>query len=75
MASRDTSAGLVTLNGRPLPLEDGNLGSFLLRHGYPAERAGLAVALNGQVVSRSKWSAQMLRAGDEIEIVGAVTGG
>tara|TARA_Y100001978_G_C23453985_1_gene319058 strand:+ start:405 stop:611 length:207 start_codon:yes stop_codon:yes gene_type:complete len=37
--------------------------------------AGVAVAINGSVVSRSSWATQTLHEGDDIEILGAVSGG
>ena len=40
----------------------------------PAGR-GVAVARNGEVVSRSAWAETRLEPGDRIEIVGAVQGG
>ncbi|MVQ42079.1 sulfur carrier protein ThiS [Microbacterium sp. MAH-37] len=38
-------------------------------------RLGVAVAVGGAVVPRSRWSAHQVAAGDEIEIVTAVQGG
>ncbi len=67
--------GFVTLNGRQLALEQADLAAFLGQLGYGAERPGLAVAVNGQVVSRARWRGHRLRAGDEIEVVGATQGG
>ncbi|MBX3102613.1 MAG: sulfur carrier protein ThiS [Bacteroidetes bacterium] len=40
----------------------------------PTEK-GVAVALNGQVVPRSEWTATSLKSGDVIEIVRAFQGG
>jgi len=40
-----------------------------------ADGAGIAVALNGTVVPRSRWEEQALVADDDVEIVGAVQGG
>ena len=37
--------------------------------------AGVAVAINGSVVSRSVWANHPLQEGDDIEILGAVSGG
>ena len=37
--------------------------------------AGVAVAINGSVISRSVWSQHALNDGDDIEILGAVSGG
>jgi sulfur carrier protein len=36
---------------------------------------GVAVAINGSVISRSRWAEHLLCAGDDIEILGAVSGG
>ncbi|MDQ4214675.1 sulfur carrier protein ThiS [Microbacterium capsulatum] len=38
-------------------------------------RLGVAAAVDGTVVPRSRWSARALAAGDEIEVVTAVQGG
>lgn len=38
-------------------------------------RLGVAVALNADIVPRSRWTAVMLQAGDDVEIVTAVQGG
>lgn len=37
--------------------------------------AGIAIALNGAVVSRSRWESQQVVAGDELDILVAVQGG
>lgn len=39
------------------------------------EPQGVAVAINGSVISKSLWSQHILRSGDDIEILGAVSGG
>ncbi len=38
-------------------------------------RLGLAVARNGAVIPRHRWSTTLLVAGDEVEILSAVQGG
>ena len=38
-------------------------------------RLGVAVALNGAVISRSLWAQTLLTAGDDIEVVTAAQGG
>ena len=38
-------------------------------------RRGIAVALNGEVVPRSSWTATELTAGDKVEVLTAVAGG
>ncbi|MDP8987724.1 MAG: sulfur carrier protein ThiS [Actinomycetota bacterium] len=37
--------------------------------------SGVAVALNGEVVPRSSWSATPLHDGDRVELLGAMQGG
>lgn len=46
-------------------------------NGRPTDggRVGVAVAINGQVVPRSKWRDTRVSASDQVEIVGAVQGG
>jgi sulfur carrier protein len=36
---------------------------------------GVAVAVNAEVVSRSRWSATVLREGDRVELLAAAQGG
>ena len=66
---------VIRINGAQRTLTAGNLARLLEQLGYGSDRRGIAVALNGQVVPRSKWGERKLQAGDEIEIVGAVQGG
>jgi sulfur carrier protein len=65
----------VRINGQPVPLRAGDLADLLAELGYPADRAGIAVALNGRVVPRREWRGRRLQPGDELQIVGAVPGG
>ena len=67
--------GTITVNGEPRALEDADLAALLVRLGYGRHPHGVAVARNGQVVPRSSWPAEKVRAGDVLEIVGAVQGG
>lgn len=39
------------------------------------QQAGIAVALNGEVVPRRAWPARPLAEGDQVEVVTAVQGG
>jgi sulfur carrier protein len=39
------------------------------------EPRGIAVAINGEIASRSKWTETMVQSSDVIEIVTAVAGG
>ncbi len=65
----------ITVNGRPLACPGESVVSLLERLGYGRDRPGLAVALNGSVVPRSRWAEQRLAPGDVLDIVGAVQGG
>jgi sulfur carrier protein len=42
---------------------------------YAAARAGVAVAVNGEVVPKSEWPTRVLAAGDRVEILTAAQGG
>lgn len=65
----------IRLNGRPTELRDAALSPLLAELGIEPGRAGVAVALNGEVVPRSGWERTALEPGDELEIVGARQGG
>jgi sulfur carrier protein len=43
--------------------------------GAPESRAGVAVAVAGEVVPRSGWSDRTLAEGDQVEVLQAVQGG
>jgi sulfur carrier protein len=73
MAERKRAA--ITVNGKPRTVESANVRELLERLGYDAERRGIAVALNGQLLPRGGWGEQRVNDGDELEIVGAVQGG
>ena len=64
----------LLVNGEARSVPDGCTVEGLLRHlGLDARR--LAVAVNRDVVPRSRYAAQPLAAGDRIEILEAVGGG
>ncbi len=65
----------LTVNGEVHRTRAATLLELLRELGHDPERAGLAVAVNGEVVRRAEWAARALRAGDRVEIVGAVQGG
>ena len=48
---------------------------LLQRRGLDPAARGLAVAVNGAVVTRRAWESARLAAGDEVEIVRPFTGG
>jgi sulfur carrier protein len=64
----------VRLNGEPRELPDGTTLDAAVAT-LTAAPAGIAAAVNGDVVPRSSWTATPLRAGDQVEVVTAVQGG
>ena len=65
----------VLLNGEPRELPVPALGALLGLLGLEPGRRGIAVAVNGAVVPRSRWSQAELADGDEVEVLTAVQGG
>ena len=64
----------VYLNGKSVELpESRRLGSLLEAYGFGLD--GVALALNGHVLSRLQWDETLLGEGDRIEVVRAVGGG
>jgi sulfur carrier protein len=64
----------VRLNGSDTELDDGaNVNAAVKRYGR-GDR-GIAVAVNGEVVARSRWDEVKLSEGDRIEVLGAIGGG
>ena len=80
MSRRAVAVGAVTAllaGGVVLAVAPGLLdlhGTFPMAQAV-ALRGGVAVALNGEVVPRSRWGEASLAAGDELEVVGARQGG
>lgn len=81
-----TTRPAIVLNGVERDLEPGETvtdlislltGAVIEADGRTADgrRLGVAVALNGAVVSRSLWAETVLSAGDDIEVVTAAQGG
>ena len=64
----------VRLNGSTTELEDGTTLSAIVQRYGRGER-GVAVALNGEVVARSRWNDVELNEGDRVEVLGAIGGG
>jgi sulfur carrier protein len=71
----DTSAATIQVNGQPLALSAKHLADLLHERGVNSAGKGIAVALNGAVVSRAAWGETRLLAGDTVEIVLARQGG
>ena len=64
----------VKLNGEPRDLPDGSTIAQAVAELTPAA-AGVAAAVNGDVVPRRSWARTPLRDGDQVEVVTAVQGG
>ena len=65
---------LVTVNGGPDHVPDGTtVDDVVVRLGRG--RSGLAVAVNDEVVPRSRWASTALQAGDSVEVLTAAQGG
>lgn len=67
---------IVVVNGeeRDVRAHD-TIADVLARLGVASGAAGVAVARNGEVVLRSRWSEVAVAAGDRIEVLQAVQGG
>jgi sulfur carrier protein len=65
---------LVKLNGEPRELPDGSTIAQAVAE-LAAAQAGVAAAINGEVVPRGSWTATALHDGDQVEVVTAVQGG
>lgn len=64
----------LVVNGRPVELDAGaTIADVVAR--FERAAAGIAVALNGEVVVRHEWGATPLGDGDRVEVLGAVAGG
>ncbi len=64
----------IQLNGQNVLFDDSETLELLLKE-QSIETAGVAVAVNGQIVFRSDWGSTKIAEGDQIEIVHAVSGG
>jgi sulfur carrier protein len=66
----------LVLNGEPRELPDGaTLSDAIAASGAPADRRGVAVALDGEVVPRGEWDRTDLPDGAAVEVLQAVQGG
>jgi sulfur carrier protein len=64
----------VRLNGESRELPEGTTMAQAVAE-LTALRAGVAAAVNGDVVASGSWAATVLRDGDKVEVVTAVQGG
>jgi sulfur carrier protein len=65
----------IRVNGENEPLGAETLEALLAEKAVDTGQRGIAVALNGAVVSRAAWRETALRSGDRVEIVRARQGG
>ena len=64
----------VRLNGEPRDLPDGSTIAQAVAE-LTSAAAGVAAAVNGDVLPRGSWAVTALRDGDQVEVVTAVQGG
>jgi sulfur carrier protein len=66
----------IELNGRGRELDDGAsvVDAVVAAAGDP-DRRGIAVALDGEVVPRTRWAATLLAEGQRVEVLEARQGG
>lgn len=69
-----TTTCTITCNGAPLEV-DGTVATVVTGHLGTDRASGIAVAVNGEVLPRVRWSVTLLADGDVVEIVTAVQGG
>ena len=67
---------MIELNGRTAELRVGaSLVEAVEAAGAGADRRGVAVAVEGEVVPRAEWDSTSLRDGQSVEVVRAMQGG
>ncbi|NUP32928.1 MAG: sulfur carrier protein ThiS [Streptomycetaceae bacterium] len=67
-------AHTISVNGEPRPLAAGTTVAALIATMTSATK-GVAVAVNEDVVPRSRWASTLLDDGDRVEVLTAVQGG
>ena len=65
----------ITLNGKPFQSADQSIADLVGALGLPGDGRGVAVALDGEVLTRSTWESIRLEPGQRVEIVTATQGG
>ncbi len=66
----------LLVNGKEVQVEDGiTILDLLERSGIQIRPVGLAVAVNEEIVPKSKYAEYRLKEGDKVEIVNIVGGG
>ena len=71
-AARDTLQ--VTVNGDDRDLAAGTSGAALVA-GLGLEPRGIAVAVDGEVVTRRTWDVRVLQGGEHVEVLSIAQGG
>jgi sulfur carrier protein len=71
----DDIAATIRINGRDQPLTAPTLAALLAQMDIAPDQRGIAIALNGAVVPRTRWGGTHLAAGDAVEIVRVLQGG
>ena len=64
----------ITLNGDAYPMEQ-EQSLLTLVASLNLSGQSIAVAVNRQIISRSQWQSQLLRADDRVDVVRAIGGG
>ncbi len=70
-----TTSISLKINGAAEALPVDTVSALLDAKGVDPARKGIAVAVNGSVVPRTRWAAHPLAAGDAVEIIQAKQGG
>ena len=65
----------ILLNGEPRDLRDSATVADAVDASGAESREGVAVAVNGEVVPRSRWTDRELAADEQVEVLQAVQGG
>jgi sulfur carrier protein len=73
--STATATSLIYVNDKPRPLPDVATVAALVQDLGLVGKKGVAVAVNGQVVSRNNWPGHVLAADDRVLVIQATQGG
>jgi sulfur carrier protein len=65
----------IRLNGDEKTVDAATVAELLRGMGVAEAARGVAVAVNGEVVPRSRWQEAGLKAGDDVEVVRPFAGG
>ena len=65
----------IRVNGQEWALDIVTVAELVEKLGVKTGARGVAVALNGNVVPRREWGRTALSAGDEVEVIRAMSGG